>query len=259
VTRALSTLTAADLRAITDAARSGALTRPYSSVAIGRLLGSHRAQDAALELEALGLDPPQLGIALGLLARERSALVSHADRVELVWTGPEVQGSGSRDTGVVLRELFSSAESSVLVSGFVVYQGRSIFEALARRMTERSELRVQLFLNIPREFGDARPEAILVKEFKDSFASSQWPGSRLPELFYDPRALSQVREGRTSLHAKCVVIDDRRAFVTSANLTEAGQERNIEAGVLLDDVTFARSLRSQFDTLVDVGDLRPAE
>src|SRR5260221_13526486 len=61
VTRALSTLTAADLRAITDAARSGALTRPYSNVALGRLFGSHRAPEAALELGALGLDPPQLG------------------------------------------------------------------------------------------------------------------------------------------------------------------------------------------------------
>jgi phosphatidylserine/phosphatidylglycerophosphate/cardiolipin synthase-like enzyme len=30
------------------------------------------------------------------------------------------------------------------------------------------------------------------------------------------------------------------SFVTSANFTEAAQERNIEAGVLLDDGTFAR-------------------
>ena len=44
--------------------------------------------------------------------------------------------------------------------------------------------------------------------------------------------------------------------VTSANFTEAAQERNIEAGVLVHDAGFARALRSQFEALVSAGDLR---
>jgi phosphatidylserine/phosphatidylglycerophosphate/cardiolipin synthase-like enzyme len=48
----------------------------------------------------------------------------------------------------------------------------------------------------------------------------------------------------------------RRAFVTSANLTEAAQGRNIEAGVLLDDAVFARALRTQFESLIDRGYVR---
>jgi phosphatidylserine/phosphatidylglycerophosphate/cardiolipin synthase-like enzyme len=52
------------------------------------------------------------------------------------------------------------------------------------------------------------------------------------------------------------VVDDRVAFVTSANLTEAAQQRNIEAGVLVEGEGFARSLRAQFDALVDAGALR---
>jgi phosphatidylserine/phosphatidylglycerophosphate/cardiolipin synthase-like enzyme len=44
--------------------------------------------------------------------------------------------------------------------------------------------------------------------------------------------------------------------VTSANFTEAAQERNIEVGVLLEDEAFARALRQQVDSLVQAGALR---
>jgi phosphatidylserine/phosphatidylglycerophosphate/cardiolipin synthase-like enzyme len=44
--------------------------------------------------------------------------------------------------------------------------------------------------------------------------------------------------------------------VTSANLTEAAQERNIEAGVLVEDEGLAHRLRLQFDGLIERGELR---
>ena len=46
------------------------------------------------------------------------------------------------------------------------------------------------------------------------------------------------------------VVDDMAAFVRSANFTEAAHERNIEAGVLVRDAGFARSLSGQFDRFV---------
>jgi phosphatidylserine/phosphatidylglycerophosphate/cardiolipin synthase-like enzyme len=49
-----------------------------------------------------------------------------------------------------------------------------------------------------------------------------------------------------SLHAKCVVVDGRWVFVTSANFTDRGQTRNIEVGVLLDDERLAAVLEAQF-------------
>jgi len=45
------------------------------------------------------------------------------------------------------------------------------------------------------------------------------------------------------------------AFVTSANFTEAAQDRNIEAGVLMRDGRTARSLSGQFESLVAAGKL----
>jgi phosphatidylserine/phosphatidylglycerophosphate/cardiolipin synthase-like enzyme len=52
------------------------------------------------------------------------------------------------------------------------------------------------------------------------------------------------------------VIDHARAFITSANLTEGAQERNIESGVLVSDRGLAQALTAQFESLVQTKALR---
>ena len=59
------------------------------------------------------------------------------------------------------------------------------------------------------------------------------------------------------LHAKAVVTDDEAVFVTSANLTEAALDRNIEVGLLVRDRALALSLSSHFRGLIDRGLLKP--
>jgi phosphatidylserine/phosphatidylglycerophosphate/cardiolipin synthase-like enzyme len=90
----------------------------------------------------------------------------------------------------------------------------------------------------------------------DTFRDKSWPGERLPEVFHDPRSLGNEGEKRACLHAKCIVVDEDRAFITSANFTEAAHERNIEASVFIRDTILARALRAQFNTLVDHGALK---
>jgi len=46
-------------------------------------------------------------------------------------------------------------------------------------------------------------------------------------------------------------------FVTSANLTEAALDRNIEVGILFRDRTLALSLSNHFQGLIDKGLLSP--
>jgi phosphatidylserine/phosphatidylglycerophosphate/cardiolipin synthase-like enzyme len=92
---------------------------------------------------------------------------------------------------------------------------------------------------------------VILREFAETFRKEVWPGARLPEVFYDPRSLSTETGPKTCLHAKCVVVDEERLFVTSANFTEAAHERNIEAGVLIADPVAAKAMRSQFEALVD--------
>lgn len=175
---------------------------------------------------------------------------SPAARVELVWSGPESASASTRDTGVIVPELFASARRSVLVAGYAVHQGMRVFARLAENMDGNAGLEVRIFTNIARPRGDARSESELVRVFADRFRGEQWPrGSRLPRVLYDPRALSQTRGPRACLHAKCLIVDDERRLVTSANFTAAAMDRNIEAGVIVHDPGFASRLRSQFDAL----------
>jgi phosphatidylserine/phosphatidylglycerophosphate/cardiolipin synthase-like enzyme len=202
-----------------------------------------------------GQAPGAIGFALRLLAEERAELQRTEERFQLVWTGPEVPGSRSRDTGVVVRELFSSAQRSVLVSTFAIYQGQQVFKTLVDRMGQRPELKVRLFVNVSRPHQNQASEGELVRAFAESFRKQHWPGEPFPEVYYDRRALALEPGSRSSLHAKCIIVDDDHAFVSSANFTEAAHERNIEAGVLVKDAGFASALRQQFDALVLAGEL----
>lgn len=262
MTAILRSLSRAHLVALGEALCHGRLSPPFSRVALGRLTPPGLVEGVAGELvnlSAEGMASPHIGRMLLLLAEERASAQGRSDRVELVWTGPEVGPTASRDTAVVVRELFDRAERSVLLAGFAIYDGRHIFNRLAVRMDQNANLEVKMFLNVSRVPGDVRSEADIVREFASRFAENHWPGRRFPELHYDPRALSLDPTKRAVLHAKCVVVDDRWFFITSANFTEAAQERNIEAGVLIEDVVLAGALRGQFLTLSRSGVLRRLE
>lgn len=67
-------------------------------------------------------------------------------------------------------------------------------------------------------------------------------------MYYDPRAL----ELDGVLHAKAIAADDEVVFVTSANLTEAAFDRNIEVGLLVRDRAMAATLSSHFRDYITV-------
>jgi len=150
----------------------------------------------------------------------------------------------------VVRELFEAAKERVLVSSYVLYQTAQLFEPLARAMESNPLLEVKLFVTVLRESKGHRDGDELVAAFAKRFRND-WPGSRLPAVYHDPRSLVMGAGDRAVLHAKCVVVDGRRSFVTSANFTEAAQERNFELGLLADDELLARSIESQFETLIE--------
>jgi phosphatidylserine/phosphatidylglycerophosphate/cardiolipin synthase-like enzyme len=177
--------------------------------------------------------------------------------IDLVWTGPETGGIANRDTGVVVRELFHSATRSVMIAGYAVYQGHLIFQALAQRMDEFPELRVRMFLDVRRSDGDSSGEAEIVRRFAARFRETVWPGTRMPELYYDPRSTDLDPSRRASLHAKCIVVDETQCFVSSANFTEAAQLRNIEVGLLVRSPALSHQLIQHFETLAAERLLKP--
>jgi cardiolipin synthase A/B len=56
-----------------------------------------------------------------------------------------------------------------------------------------------------------------------------------------------------SVHAKCAVADGAVAFITSANLSTAAMERNMELGVLIRGGTIPDNLDRHLDALVTTG------
>jgi len=262
---ALRSLGRADLVRLADALDSGRLRPAYTAKSVGRYVANAAAPEVQVELnrlQGLGVHPKHLAYTARLLAEEKAHTQAVRDRIDLVWTGPEVAGSSTRDAATVARELLGSAQRSVLLSSYAVDTDKDklkgLLGKLAERMDEVEDLEVQLFVNIPRKWKhgvqDGRDAEVIVDEFAGRLRKV-WPGERLPEVFYDPRALEDGHGDKACLHAKVVVVDGAKALVSSANLTEAAHERNIEAGVLVADEAFAGNVVRQFRSLVEAGKL----
>jgi phosphatidylserine/phosphatidylglycerophosphate/cardiolipin synthase-like enzyme len=219
---------------------------------LGNRVGVEEVAAALLELGRLGVSGPAAGVWLRTVAQASA----HTPKPDLVWSGPEVPGLNARDTRQVYEELLGSAERSIWASTFAFFDGPKAFEVLARRMDSRPALHVTLLLNIQRKRGDTTASDQLVRRFADHFWKTDWPGSSHPSVFYDPRALDLEGRGGV-LHAKAVVADDEAVFVTSANLTEAALDRNIELGVLIRDRAFALTISGYFRSLIDRDLLKP--
>lgn len=170
---------------------------------------------------------------------------------ELVWTGPEAPAGTARDTAVVLRELFEGARESVILAGYSFDHARDVLAPLYHAM-QVHHADARFFVDLPQvEHGD--DVSAHVAKHLGGFLASNWPfGDPRPRLYYDKRAL-HPGPPFCSLHAKCVVVDGARAFVSSANFTQRGQERNIEVGVLIEDASFAGYLAGQWQGLIETG------
>lgn len=241
---------------VVSALESGTLAAPYPPALLNSVLGTPEASamisGALQDLGRMGISGP----AAAAFIRSVAKVSARTPRPDLVWSGPEVPGLHARDTRRVFEELLGSAERTVWASTYAFFDGPRAFKVLAQRMDEKSDVRVTLLLNIQRKFGDTTAADHLVRRFADRFWTKDWPGTRRPMVYYDPRSLAD--EGAEGvLHAKAVVVDEEVAFVTSANLTEAALDRNIELGLLVRDRGLAASISLHFRTLIDKGLLHP--
>lgn len=249
-----------ELRDLAAALRSGRVQPSYTSLTLQQVLPALQCQAIAGELAQLqseGFTPAQLATVINAIVASQTAQPSLQHMLELVASGPQAPGGANRDTSVVVRDLFTHARDSVLVAGYAVHQGQMVFRALAERMDALPELRVRCFWDIPRPKGDTSANSEIIARFVYRFKTHQWPiGSRLPAVFCDPRSLAANREKAACLHAKCIVVDTRKVFISSANFTEAAQERNIELGVVVESPWLAGRVVQHFDGLLAINSLQ---
>ena len=150
-----------------------------------------------------------------------ASLAAGASSVELVWTGPATGLVPIRHTAQVLTGLIDEARDRLFMVSFVAYHVGGVVDAL-RRATERG-VQVRVLLEQSKEHGG--------NVTVDSIAMLR---HNLPHAqLYEWNKTGAEASPTASVHAKCAVADGAVAFVTSANVSDAAMERNMELGVLL--------------------------
>ncbi|MCR2817314.1 DISARM system phospholipase D-like protein DrmC [Microbacterium sp. zg.Y1090] len=173
------------------------------------------------------------GAALAAVLRGFAVAAQTSARdIRAVWSGPTFDGDGDHTTSAIAHlidgakeDVFASTYSATPDSEFV----KALWKAVARGV--RTTLLVDSTVN------NGQTASML---------RTKLTGAR----FWTYRA----PDGQYALqHSKVLIVDSRSAFVTSANLSTAGAERNLEAGVVVHDVAFASGMRQRFAKLWEHG------
>ena len=257
VTSPLHSIPLAALRALAASLRTGPLSLKISRHAVSQIvgLGAVDVEACLLSLHDAGMTPEQTAIVVEAIAESKELAGDPGKILELVISGPDVPGVPTSDTAATMRTLIAEATKEILLVGYVVHHARDIFEPLSERMAADRRLRVVFCIDISRKPGDTSLDSEIVRRFARDFRDKHWPWSEVPSLYYDPRSLSDDPERRSSLHAKCLVADRRIALITSANFTQAAQQRNIEVGLLTRHAPLIERLCTYFERLIGTGQL----
>ena len=234
-------LLAAGAAAIEDT--SGWSTGSQSAL-IGASPATHYREHAETIARAWSRTPDVAGavVAAAMRAAASAARAVRAEhKVSLVWTGPSTDAVRMRSTRSVLHTLVANATESLVLVSFVSYNIAELTAALASAIDRGVE--VTLILETPDDpggplvIGPAHPFAPI----KDAASFYRWP--------LETREASFAATGR--LHAKCVIADRSSALITSANLTSAGINDNIELGVLVEAGPLPARLHRHLELLIE--------
>lgn len=206
--------------------------------------GPNADQGRVERLRAAWAAAPQIGpaqIAAAFKgAAEVAALLDGRGAIELVWTGPKTGLIPTRRTEQVILEVIDSAKSDVFLVTYVFYKASSIVDALNAAVGRGVDVRI--LLESSSEHGGA------VKGDSVRTLAEAVPSAKI--YVWDPAAKKPDADALSaSVHAKCAVADRTLAFITSANLTSAALERNMELGLLIRGGTVPGRLQSHLEAL----------
>ena len=207
------------------------------------------SRDEETQLLGMGWSPEQIHYLRKRL--EEVPRFSHFH--DLVVSGPDCAGVPVRETAAVYRDLIESARDELIFASYAIYNGKELFQPIVARQAAVPGLRVTFYLDIPRARQDTTLDSQIVARYRKQFIDREWPGEVLPKLYHFTPALEADAVARASMHAKVIICDRKRAFVTSANLTNAAQAKNIEVGTLFEDEQPAQRLASYFEGLCRAG------
>ena len=170
------------------------------------------------------------------------------ERVQLVWSGPDLKQFPVRRSEQVLLELINGAEESLFIVSFVLVNVPSIEDAIAKAVERGVDVRMLIESEDKKEDSDNFRETVV--RLYDSISGIM--------LYVWPRANRENTQGGFArVHAKCAVVDDNKAFVTSANLTSAALDKNIEVGIQLTGGNIPLGISKQLKAMITSKEIIP--
>jgi len=191
------------------------------------------------------------GVSLCLLtAAQAEQIHRQSQSVELVWTGPEVEGVPFRRTEQAILQILDSATRRITLVSYAVYRIPRICDALVR--AAHRGVQINVVVETPNKI-----------EGQAEYDTLQALGDRVgavSTVYYWPEAQRVQDHGGKHgiLHVKCAVADGRWLFLSSANLTEYAFTVNMELGLLVTGGPLPGQVAEQFDRLIGMGVLERA-
>lgn len=171
-----------------------------------------------------------------------AAIMEKREAVEMVWTGPFTGLVASRHTEQVLLEVINSARWRLFIVSFVAYSIDSVRRSLQDAV--RRNVKISILLESTKAHG-GKIDFDSIKLFKETI-----PSATIFTWNSESKAIGQVHG---AVHAKCALADGELAFITSANLTNAALENNMELGVLVRGGNLPEQLENHLNALATTG------
>jgi phosphatidylserine/phosphatidylglycerophosphate/cardiolipin synthase-like enzyme len=168
---------------------------------------------------------------------------------ELVWTGPATPVVPVRQTEQVIFDLIQCAETRITVMSFGIFHVPRLIEGLEAALSRAVDVRIVL--------GERESQTDwIVEQQTDQLGRNVATNATVYRWPADRRL--RDTEGKSGLmHVKTIVADSQVAFLTSANLTEAAFELNMELGVLIRGGHLPGTIDRLLDSLLESGTLAP--
>jgi phosphatidylserine/phosphatidylglycerophosphate/cardiolipin synthase-like enzyme len=169
--------------------------------------------------------------------------------IEVVWTGPDSASFPLRRTEQVILQLLETARERITMVSYAVYRIPFIAEAISK--AARRGVRLTVIVETP--------DKVVGKSEYSTLAALGDEVAKCSAIYYWPKERRRLSaSGATGLlHAKCVVADGRRLFLSSANLTQQAFSINLELGLLVKGGPVPSRVDQVFEGLIAESELVP--
>lgn len=158
---------------------------------------------------------------------------THSEKTELVITAPKSLRLKSKRIENAVSELFESASTSIILTGYSISEYVNYFLDLIVDKSQKG-IYIKLFIND-------------LEKQKDQLDRILAYRSQYLQIF---DYVKSDDDKMAALHAKIISIDGKKTLISSANLSYHGMQGNIEMGLLCESKEKAEQIQSLMNELI---------